>query len=100
MADARDAVERPVRDTRTHIHLRAPLRSRELIEKAAQVSGKTLTDFMLDSATQCAVDVLLDQRLFVLDAERFDAFSQALDNPPVPGPKLKALLKRRPLWEG
>lgn len=42
---------------------------------------------------------LLDQCLFTLEPERYDAFVQALDNPPAPGPKLKALLKRTPAWE-
>jgi uncharacterized protein (DUF1778 family) len=37
---------------------------------------------MIDSARREAIDVLLDQRLFVLDAERHDAFMHALDNPP------------------
>lgn len=47
-----------------------------------------------------ATDVLLDQRLFVLDAEQFDAFADALANPPAPGPKLRALLRRTPAWKG
>jgi hypothetical protein len=41
---------------------------------------------------------LLDQRLFELDADKFDAFTAALDNPLPAGPALKALMKRRPLW--
>jgi uncharacterized protein (DUF1778 family) len=70
-----------------------------LIERAAEVSGKTMTDFVLDSATQHAIDVLLDQRLFALQPAAFETFIDVLDNPPAPGPKLKALMKRRPLWE-
>jgi uncharacterized protein (DUF1778 family) len=54
---------------------------------------------MLDSARQHAIDVLLDQRLFVLDADKYDAFVSVLDNPPPAGPALKALMKRRPLWQ-
>jgi uncharacterized protein (DUF1778 family) len=46
-----------------------------------------------------ATDGLLDQRLFVLVPERYDAFVAALDNAPPAGPKLKALMKRKPLWE-
>ena len=80
------------------IHVRAPQQARDLIERAAEISGKTITDFVLDSATQHAVDVLLDQRLFALDEDRLQAFLDALDAPPPSGPKLKALLKRRPLW--
>jgi uncharacterized protein (DUF1778 family) len=57
------------------------------------------TEFVIDSGRAQAIDVLLDQRLFTLDPERYDAFVHALDNPPAPGPKLKALLKRVPVWE-
>jgi uncharacterized protein (DUF1778 family) len=35
----------------------------------------------------------------VLDSERYDAFIQALDNPPAPGPKLRSLLRRVPAWQ-
>jgi uncharacterized protein (DUF1778 family) len=81
------------------IHIRAPKQTKELIDAAASVAGKSRTEFILESARQHATDVLLDQRLFVLDSDRFDAFMSALDNPPPPGAKLKALLKRRPLWQ-
>ena len=81
------------------IHIRAPKQTKELIEAAASSAGKSLSEFVLDSARQQAVDVLLDQRLFVLDNDQFTAFMRALDNPPLPGPRLKALMKRRPLWQ-
>jgi uncharacterized protein (DUF1778 family) len=41
---------------------------------------------------------LLGRRRFVLDADRYHAFMHALDNPPAPGPKLRALLRRVPAW--
>ena len=53
---------------------------------------------MIESARRQAIDVLLDQRLFVLESDRYDAFVQALDNPSAPGPKLRALLRRVPAW--
>ena len=81
------------------INLRIGTRTRQLIDDAAAVLGKTRTDFMIDSARKVAVDVLLDRRLFMLDAERYDAFVLALDSPPAPGPKLRALLRRAPAWE-
>jgi len=54
---------------------------------------------MIESAEPQAIDVLLDQRLFVLDAGRYEAFVPALDHPPAPGPKLRSLLRRVPAWQ-
>ncbi|MFL9503000.1 DUF1778 domain-containing protein [Rhodopseudomonas palustris] len=85
-------------DAKGSINLRIETGTRQLIDDAAAVLGKTRTEFMVESARRQAVDVLLDQRLFTLDLERYDAFMQALDNPPAPGPKLKALLRRVPAW--
>lgn len=81
------------------INMRIEANTRQLIDEAAAILGKTRTEFMIDSARREAIDVLLDQRLFSLDSERYDAFMRALDNPPAPGPKLKSLLRRVPAWK-
>lgn len=86
-------------DAKGTINLRIETQTRQLIDDAAAILGKTRTEFMIESARRQAIDVLLDQRLFVLDAERYDAFMDALDNPPAPGPKLRALLRRIPAWQ-
>jgi len=86
-------------ETKGSINLRIETQTRQLIDDAAAILGKTRTDFMVDSARREAIDVLLDQRLFVLDPKRYDAFMHALDNPPAPGPKLRSLLRRVPAWE-
>jgi uncharacterized protein (DUF1778 family) len=91
--------ERPAGDAKGTINLRIETQTRQLIDEAAAVLGKTRTEFMIESARTRAIDVLLDQRLFVLDPQRYDAFVHALDNPPAPGPKLRALLRRAPAWE-
>ena len=85
-------------DAKGSINLRIEAQTRQLIDEAAAVMGKTRTEFMIDSARRQAIDVLLDQRLFKLDPERHRAFLAALDNPPAPGPKLKSLLARAPAW--
>ena len=104
MEDA--AQERPRVRTRSrrirseaNIHIRATIQIKHLIDTAATAVGKTLSEFVLDSMRQRAIDVLLDQRLFVLDPDKYDAFVRALDNPPPAGPKLRALMKRKPLWQ-
>jgi uncharacterized protein (DUF1778 family) len=85
-------------DVKGSINLRIEASTRQLIDDAAEILGKTRTEFMIESARRQAIDVLLDQRLFALDAERYDAFMYALDNPPPPGPKLRSLLRRLPAW--
>jgi uncharacterized protein (DUF1778 family) len=82
-----------------NIHIRATAQVKHLIDTAAVAVGKSLSEFVLDSARQQAIDVLLDQRLFVLEPDQYEAFVTALDNPPPAGAKLKALMTRRPLWQ-
>jgi uncharacterized protein (DUF1778 family) len=86
-------------EVKASINLRIETQTSQLIDEAAAVLGKTRTDFMVDSARALAIDVLLDQRLFVLEGQSYDAFVDALDNAPAPGPKLRALLARKPAWE-
>ena len=98
-APATVAGRAPAADAKGSINLRIEADTHQLIDNAAAILGKTRTDFMIDSARRQAIDVLLDQRLFALDPERYDAFVRALDNPVAPGPKLRALLRRTPAWQ-
>ena len=86
-------------ETKGSINLRIEANTSQLLDDAAAVLGKTRTEFMVESARRQAIDVLLDQRLFVLDCERYDTFMHALDNPPAPGSKLRSLLRRVPAWQ-
>jgi uncharacterized protein (DUF1778 family) len=88
----------PAAETKGSINLRIEANTRRLIDDAAAILGKTRTEFMIESARRQAIDVLLDQRLFALDSDRYDAFAHALDNPPAPGPKLRSLMRRVPAW--
>src|SRR5271166_1925541 len=81
------------------VNLRIEAQTRQLIDNAAAILGKTRTEFMIESARKVAIDVLLDQRLFVLDPKRYDDFVHALEKPPATGPKLRTLLSRAPAWK-
>jgi len=81
------------------INLRAPAHARELIDSAAAVEGKSRTEFMLDSACRHARDVLLDQRIFVLEGDKFDELMRLLDSPPPPNGALRRLLLSKSPWE-
>ncbi len=86
------------RETKGSINLRIEAGTRQLIDDAAAILGKTRTEFMVESARRQAVDVLLDRRLYALEPAGHDAFLHALDQPPPPGPKLTALMRRVPVW--
>ena len=97
-ATERSARSRRVRSA-ANIHIRATVQLKQLIDEAANSVGKTLSQFMLDSAHRDAINVLLDKSQFVLDPEKYNAFVQALDNPRPPSEPLKALMKRKPAWQ-
>jgi uncharacterized protein (DUF1778 family) len=82
-----------------NINIRVSPETLGVIDRAAGISGKTRTDFILDVVRRAAEDALLDQRLFVMGEEEWSEFQAALDAPVVPNPKLDALLARRPAWE-
>lgn len=94
---ARQVADRVRKDT--VINVRVPRQTRELIDAAADAVGKTRTEFVLESARQHAIDVLLDQRLFILDETRHDEFMRVLDHPPPPNEALKKLLSSKAPWE-
>jgi len=78
-------------------NLRATPEQHALIRQAADRVGRSYTDFILESATEKAVDVLADRHVFVLDDERWKAFVAALDAPAQPVPALVALFKDKDL---
>ncbi|WP_204106632.1 MULTISPECIES: DUF1778 domain-containing protein [Spirulina sp. CCY15215] len=81
------------------ISLRAKPNQIALIDRAAEIQGKTRTQFLLDSACQEANDVILDQTLFALDEKKFQEFMEAIDAPPMNNEKLRALLNSKSPWE-
>lgn len=81
------------------INLRALESQRNLIDRAATVLGKNRSDFMLETACREAENILLDQRLFMLNAADFDAFITTLDAPVKDNPTLRNLMARKAPWE-
>jgi uncharacterized protein (DUF1778 family) len=92
-----NVLERPKADT--SITMRLPVQTRELIDRAAATIDKSRTEFVLESARQRAIDVLLDQRVFHLDAAASEAFTDVLENPPAPVEALRALMASKSPWE-
>ena len=84
----------------TVINLRVDEERRALIDRAAQATGKNRSEFMLDAACREATTVLIDRRLFQLDAKSYKQFTAALDTSPTSNPKLRRLLASQATpWE-
>lgn len=81
------------------INIRAKQNQRDLIDRAAEVQGKSRSEFMLESAYQKAQDVLLDRSFLGLDDLKFKQFVALLDAPPTRNEKLHALLTTQSPWD-
>ena len=81
------------------INLRADQTKRALIDRAAERVGKNRSEFMLEAACRQATEVLLDQRLFMLDEKAYKRFTDALDASPTENKRLKRLMMSKAPWE-
>ena len=87
---------RPAQDAT--INVRVSTMTRDLIDNAANILGKTRTDFIVESARKHAIDVMLDQRFFSLGTQAHDDFLAALDSPPASNAKLRKLMQSESPW--
>ena len=85
--------------TRDSLNLRIKPTERSLIDRAAELTGKTRTDFVLDAARRAAVEALTERTLFDVDAETFARFKAALDAPPKPNKKLIRTMQTPAPWD-
>jgi uncharacterized protein (DUF1778 family) len=81
------------------MNVRVPAATRDLIDDAAAIVGKSRSEFVLDSAKREAIDVLLDQRLITLSADAMARFEAVLENPPAPTAALRRLMAQKAPWE-
>ncbi len=61
-----------------------------LIQRAAELEGRTMTDFVLQSAEASARRAIQERSLLTLSARETERFVNAILNPPEPGPGLRA----------
>ena len=99
MAIAEAANATRARDRRETLNMRVRSDVRQLIDHAAELTGKTRTDFVLDAARQAAQNAVLDQTLIALNSKSYAAFVAVLDAPPQPNDRLRKSLQTKPVWE-
>lgn len=87
------------KDTRKPLNIRVLPETRLLIDRAAELTGKNLTDFVLDAARQAAQNVLLDRAAIRMNEKAYAAFVALLDAPPQPNERLRRALQTSAPWE-
>ena len=65
-----------------------------LIQRAADLEGRSMTDFVLRSAETAAERTIQERALLILSVRETEAFVQVVLNPPQPGPILRAAARR------
>jgi uncharacterized protein (DUF1778 family) len=81
-----------IKDARLNLRLKPE--DDQLIRQAAKSLGKSVTDFLSESALDRAHQVLADQRVFGVDEETWDQFVAILDRPVRPDQRLVELFSR------
>ncbi|HEV2531153.1 DUF1778 domain-containing protein [Phenylobacterium sp.] len=86
----------PKRET---LNLRIKPELRGMIDRAAELAGKSRTDFVLEAARRAAEDAMLDRSLFSVGQEVYGEFLARLDAPPHADDRLRQTLQGKPPWD-
>ncbi len=89
----------PASARRETLNIRIKASERSLIDRAAELTGRTRTDFILEATRRAAEEALLDRTLFVVGAEAHAEFLARLDMAPQPDARLQRTLNTAPPWE-
>jgi uncharacterized protein (DUF1778 family) len=81
------------------LDLRLTPEAKRTLQAAAGAKGRSVSEFVLESALARAEEILPDRREFFLNAEQWEKFLEALDRPPRPMPRLERLLKEPSVLE-
>jgi len=82
----------PHRQARLETRLAAEQKA--LIERAAALEGRSLSDFVLANTLAAAVETIQRHEIIRLTARDSLAFAEALANPPAPNDRLRAAARR------
>jgi uncharacterized protein (DUF1778 family) len=90
----------PASATRSEkLDLRLTPAAKQTLNAAAAAAGRSVSEFVLESALARAAETLPDRQRFELTVERWQAFQAALDAAPRPLPRLRRLLKKPAMIE-
>jgi uncharacterized protein (DUF1778 family) len=77
------------------LEARLPNEIHALLKRAAEIEGRTLTDFVVSAAREAACRTIEATEIIRLSVEDQRQIAEALLNPPEPAPALKKAFERR-----
>jgi uncharacterized protein (DUF1778 family) len=80
------------------VNLRIEPETHDLIARAAEVCGKSITAFMTEASVYSAQEELLDQRFIGVPSDVFDAVNEKLAAPGVARDRLVSLFESKVAW--
>ena len=81
------------------LSMRLPEGDIAIIDRAADLRGRSRTDFVREAAVRAAEEVLMESTLLRMTPEGFEAFVQAISAPATPVPEMVASLRRKAPWD-
>jgi uncharacterized protein (DUF1778 family) len=85
MTQSQEATER--------VTARVSVSIRETLKRAADLSGATLNQFMVQAALKEAHKILEDERLIILSEQDANKIFELIENPPTPTARLEAAVR-------
>jgi len=85
------------REARLELRLSKDVKS--LLQQAADVMGKKLSEFVVECARHEAVDVIADRRVFLLDQQQMTEFENILNRPVRENPALQRLMAEKNIFQ-
>ena len=82
----------PVEEGKARLSARVPAHIKEAIKLAAELSGATENQFLVQAAYGAAQQIIEQERVVRLSKADSVAFLDMLDNPPSPNQKLKSAI--------
>lgn len=76
------------------IHARLTPSTKALVQEAAALTGRPVSDFLVDAAFEKALATVQAHRVWRLTAEQSVAFAEAILDPPPPTPSMRARYRR------
>jgi uncharacterized protein (DUF1778 family) len=83
----------------SRLAVRLSAEQNELIRRAADAEGASITEFTVNAAVSHAQDALADRKVFMLDDAAWHEFLDALDRPATYKPRLAKLFAEDSVFE-